>query len=157
MHGERTCRVIGFSKCCCFFYQCFHEALKTSTGNEFLQPTSMFLQLSSIQHLWWFTIWFIYLPLLHIYTASRKRPRSSDCMLLVILQLSSQSTHKYVVVVEYPAATANTAHHRPFLCTQTVFCSTCAHLAQNRLFLDVCFATWCVFAVTAYSSLVCIS
>lgn len=29
-------------------------------------------------------------------------------------QSSVQSTHKYVVVVEHPAATANTAQHRPF-------------------------------------------
>ena len=84
-------------------------------------------------------------PLLHIQTASRVREAeiillraSGNLERFWALQLSAQSTHKYVVVVEHAAATANTTSHGPFLWTQTVFYPTCEHLTLSLF-------SWCVF------------
>ncbi len=66
------------------------------------------------------------------------------------LQLSSQSTHKYVAVVEHPAATANTAQQRPFLCTHTPFVPHVHIYHEISCFLDVCFSTWWDFTAATW-------
>lgn len=79
--------------------------------------------------------------ILHIHLASKaeivwlRAPANLDSFWA--FQLSAQSTHKNVMVVEDTAAIANTTQHRPFLCTQAVSYSTCANLAQKSQF------SWC--------------
>lgn len=106
----------------------------------------MFLLLSPIHHLGWFTEWFIRLPLLHIHKTSRERHKSSGCVLLLILMdfehfsrtcspptnmwwLSSILLRQQILLSTDPSSAPRLSLY-----------STCAHIAQKAAlcFLDVC-------------------
>lgn len=105
----------------------------------------MFCRLSPIHHLWWFTK-MIYISSFIKYPHSQQLAQlRASCNLdgFWALESSVPSSHKYVVVVvEDPAATANTAQHRPFLWTPDFSFIPLVHIQHKRCyFLRVGFAT----------------
>lgn len=113
----------------------------------------MFHQLSPLRHLWWFRKWFIYLPVLHIHTASGERPRLSGCVLLVILMDSEPFSRAFSPPTSMWWWSSILLRQQillstdPFLCTQAAFYVhiMCTFNIKKR---PVCECVFCSLAVS---------
>ena len=83
-----------------------------------------------------------YLPVLDIHAAFRARPTASGLLSsgnldgVSALKLSVDCSHKYVAVVEDPAATANSAQHRPFLWTLRLSLHMCTFSTKEAKYRE---------------------